>query len=122
VTRQQAKLLAFLRDNPPPVGASYDEMAAAIGSGSRGYLHTLVDKLIRAGLAYRGPGHTRNVFAVPVNPLASISTDDLFAELRRRNPTPFAEPARSRDGAAVCLPSRGGSETVARVHDGASNP
>jgi SOS-response transcriptional repressor LexA len=65
---------------------SVDEMGAAIGSKSRGYIHQTIKALEERGYVRRIPNRARSVVAHdPSKPaLANVRTSELLAELERR--------------------------------------
>jgi len=84
MTHRQARLLAFIRRYQREHGGvspSYDEMAAAVGTKSKGSIGEMLDALAHEGRVTR-TSHTRGI--VVVNGLGHVPDDDLLEEVQRR--------------------------------------
>ena len=88
MTRRQRALLDFITDFVGSHGfaPSYQEMAAALGTPSKGVVAALIGRLIDGGHLRRQPGRHRNIEIVAVADasLRMITTAALRAELARR--------------------------------------
>lgn len=86
MTPFEAKALDYVRDTITRTGVSpsYEEIAHAIGAGSKSHAHRVIECLIIDGKLRRGAiGKRRSLELIGVN-LRSVATDDLVAELARR--------------------------------------
>lgn len=86
MTEQQAKLYRFLLERRDDlVSPSYQEMAQYLGLAGKSGVHRILNALEKDGrIEKRRPRATRNVRAIPENPLAGVPTTKLIAELNRR--------------------------------------
>jgi len=85
MTERHLRALSFIRDHIEKHGIapSFPEIAAAIGTKSRGSAHTLVEALVRDGQLERTTAGARNL-KLPGVSLAAVPTAALQAELERR--------------------------------------
>jgi len=84
LTRKQRELLDFIGAFVATEGASpsFEEMKVALNLKSKSGVHRLVSGLEERGFIRRLPNRTRAI--EPINPLASIPTRDLQAEIDKR--------------------------------------
>jgi SOS-response transcriptional repressor LexA len=86
MTELQLRVFDFIRDRIERTGVApnYTEIAAAMGSRSRGGAHSLVAILIRDGLLEKTGAGSRNL-KLPGVRLVTVPAAALRAELERRN-------------------------------------
>ena len=94
LTKQQAKLLAFIKayQRREKASPSFDEMRVAMGLASKSGIHRIVSSLEERGYIRRLYNRARAIEVLPEphlpeTPLATYSTDALAAEIRRRGLT-----------------------------------
>lgn len=86
LTKRQSAVLAFIRAYMAEhqIAPSFEEMAAGLGSSSRGHLHNILATIEERGFITRIPGRARSIRLIEPGDLAQFSDDALIAELRRR--------------------------------------
>lgn len=84
LTRKQRELLDYIGAFVATEGAapSFEEMKDALGLKSKSGVHRLVSALEERGFIRRLPNRARAI--EPINPLATIPTRELQAEIDRR--------------------------------------
>lgn len=87
MTELQLRILDFIRRRIEATGLApiYDEIAAEMGTKSRGAAHSLVQTLIRDGLLEKTAAGARNLRLPGVPDLVAVPTPALEAELERRD-------------------------------------
>lgn len=82
LTARQSELLTFLKrcDTSP----SFEEMAQHLGIASKSGIHRLLTSLQERGFIRRRVGAKRAIELVQPDPLRTVLTVDLIAELQRR--------------------------------------
>lgn len=95
MTPDQLRLFDFIRESivGNGVAPTFQEMARAMGRRNRASVHHMVDRLVQAGLLLRERGRPRGLSLPSAPDVATISTERLEAELRRRG----RQPAWSRE-------------------------
>lgn len=86
LTPREAELLFFLRERIEAHGVapSFDEMRVHLGLSAKSGVHRLLSGLEERGRIRRLPNRARAIEVIPEHPLASFTTEQLRAEIARR--------------------------------------
>ena len=86
LTQREADLLAFIAERLATdcVAPSFEEMQAHLGLASKSGVHRLLHGLEDRGRIRRLPGRHRAIEVIPEHPLGSFTTEQLRAEIARR--------------------------------------